>query len=298
MQERTVRQNYNPGDFTQRTNSAKRLIIPPGNWEAADPFLLMVEDFFHVPEGFPDHPHRGIETVTFVLGGELRHADNRGNSGVLGATDVQWMTAGGGIIHAELPHQESTVHSLQLWLNMPSDRKLIEPGYQDLHGADSLVANDDGVSVRVLSGNVDGVEAATVNVVPVLYLEVSMQAGKRVALPVPAAYNGFVHVLEGSVQAGAGLAQGSSGDVLWLDYPEHEGGDSSLTISALTEARLLVVTGRPIREPVVAYGPFVMNSAQEIRDAFDDYHAGRFGGPTAAALEADEAAAEAAESTP
>jgi len=296
MYERTVRQNYYPGDFTQRPNSAKRLIIPPGNWEAADPFLLMVEDFFHTPEGFPDHPHRGIETVTFVLGGELRHADNRGNSGVLGATDVQWMTAGGGIVHAELPHQDSTVHSLQLWLNMPSDRKMIEPGYQDLHGADSTIASDDGVTVRVLSGSVDGVEASTVNVVPVLYLEVEMETGKRVTLPVPAAYNGFVHILEGAVQAGADSVQGNSGDVLWLDYPEHDSGESTLTIAAQTRARLLVVTGRPIREEVVAYGPFVMNSAQEIRDAFEDYHAGRFGGPTPAALEAEEAAAETAES--
>ena len=297
MQERTVRQNYNPGEFTRRPNSAKRLIIPPGNWEAADPFLLMVEDFFHTPEGFPDHPHRGIETVTFVLGGELRHADNRGNSGVLGATDVQWMTAGGGIIHAELPHQDSTVHSLQLWLNMPSERKLIEPGYQDLHGVDSVVANDDGVSVRVLSGSIDGVEASTINVVPVLYLEASMEAGKRVRLPLPASYNGFVHVLEGSVQIGADSQPGSRGDVLWLDYPERGSGESTLTIASLTRSRLLVVTGEPIREPVVAYGPFVMNSAQEIRDAFNDYHAGRFGGPTPAGLEAAEAAAEAAQTT-
>jgi hypothetical protein len=297
MQERTVRQNYNPGEFTRRPNSAKRLIIPPGNWEAADPFLLMVEDFFHTPEGFPDHPHRGIETVTFVLGGELRHADNRGNSGVLGATDVQWMTAGGGIIHAELPHQNSTVHSLQLWLNMPSERKLIEPGYQDLHGVDSVVANDDGVSVRVLSGSIDGVEASTINVVPVLYLEASMEAGKRVRLPLPASYNGFVHVLEGSVQIGADSQPGGSGDVLWLDYPERGSGESTLTIASLTRSRLLVVTGEPIREPVVAYGPFVMNSAQEIRDAFNDYHAGRFGGPTPAGLEAAEAAAEAAQTT-
>jgi hypothetical protein len=255
----------------------------------------MAEDFFHTPEGFPDHPHRGIETVTFVLGGELRHADNRGNSGVLGETDVQWMTAGGGIIHAELPHQESTVHSLQLWLNMPSGRKMIEPGYQDLHGADAVIASDDGVSIRVLSGRVDGVEASTINVVPVLYLEVAMEAGKRVTLPVPAAFNGFVHVIEGSIQAGQEGQQGNSGDVLWLDYPEHESGESTLTIAALTRSRLLVVTGEPIREPVIAYGPFVMNSAQEIRDAFDDYQAGRFGGPTPAAIEAEAAAAEAAE---
>jgi quercetin 2,3-dioxygenase len=297
MQERTVRQNYSPGEFARTSDTAKRLIIPPGNWEAADPFLLMVEDFFHTPAGFPDHPHRGIETVTFVLGGELRHADNRGNSGVLGETDVQWMTAGSGIIHAELPHQESTVHSLQLWLNMPSDRKMMPSGYQDLHGAESVIAADDGVSVRVLSGNVDGVEASTINVVPVLYLEVTMQAGKRVKLPIPASYNGFVHVLEGSIEAGADAEQGKTGDVLWLDYPETESGDSRLTIAALTRSRFLLVTGRPIREPVVAYGPFVMNSAQDIREAFEDYQAGRFGGPTPAGIEAEETATAAAETS-
>jgi quercetin 2,3-dioxygenase len=295
MQERTVRQNYSPGEFTQTEDTAKRLIIPPGNWEAADPFLLMVEDFFHTPAGFPDHPHRGIETVTFVLGGELRHADNRGNSGVLSETDVQWMTAGSGIIHAELPYQESTVHSLQLWLNMPSGRKMMPSGYQDLHGAESVIADDDGVSVRVLSGSVDGLEASTINVVPVLYLEVTMQAGKRVKLPIPASYNGFVHVLEGSIVAGAEAQQGNTGDVLWLDYPEAESGDSTLTITAQTRSRFLLVTGQPIREPVVAYGPFVMNSSQEIRQAFEDYHAGRFGGPTPAGIEAEDAAAAAAE---
>ena len=297
MQERTVRQNYSPGEFARTADTAKRLIIPPGNWEAADPFLLMVEDFFHTPAGFPDHPHRGIETVTFVLGGELRHADNRGNSGVLGETDVQWMTAGSGIIHAELPHQESTVHSLQLWLNMPSGRKMMPSGYQDLHGSESVIADDDGVSIRVLSGNVDGFRASTINIVPVLYLEVTMQAGKRVKLPVPASYNGFVHVLEGSIEAGVDAEEGNTGDVLWLDYPEVESGESTLTVAALTRSRFLLVTGQPIREPVVAYGPFVMNSGQEIRQAFEDYHAGRFGGPTPAGIEAEQAAAAAAETS-
>lgn len=290
MKQRTIRQNYSPGEYSRRPNSAKRLIIPPGNWEAADPFLLMVEDFFHQPEGFPDHPHRGIETVTFVLGGELRHADNRGNSGVLGVSDVQWMTAGGGIIHAELPWQDSTVHSLQLWLNMPSRHKMIPSSYQDLHAADSVIANDDGVTIRVLSGSVDGVEASTINVVPVLYLEVTLEAGKQVSLPIPASYNGFVHVLEGSILAGPERVPGTSGDALWLDYPEVESGDSVLSVEAQTRSRLLVVTGRPIDEPVVAYGPFVMNSAVEIQQAFEDYQAGRFGGPTPAALEAAEAA--------
>jgi redox-sensitive bicupin YhaK (pirin superfamily) len=222
MQQRTIRQVYDPGDLTRRPNSAKRLLIPPGNWQAADPFLVLVEDYFHAPEGFPDHPHRGIETVTFVLDGELRHADNRGNSGVLGRSDVQWMTAGGGIIHAELPWQDSTVHSLQLWLNLPAERKMVPSYYQDLRGAESVIADDDGFCVRVISGNLDGVEASTENIVPVLYLDVSLRAGKRVTLPVPSSHNGFVHLLQGIAVFGSERSPGRAGEVLWLDYPAHD----------------------------------------------------------------------------
>src|SRR3982750_4450536 len=114
------------------TGMVNRPLVAPGYWADYDPFLLLMEDWMREPGGFPDHPHRGIETVTLVLDGELRHADNRGNSGVLGADDVQWMTAGRGIIHAELPHQDSVSHTLQLWLNLPAAKKMVESHYQDL----------------------------------------------------------------------------------------------------------------------------------------------------------------------
>jgi len=288
--QRTIRHVYTPASFARQANTTNRILIEPGRWEDYDPFLILVEDKFQKPGGFPDHPHRGIETVTFVLDGELRHADNRGNSGVLGEGDVQWMTAGGGIIHAELPHEESTVHSLQLWLNLPASKKMTESGYQDLRGAESVVTSDDGVSVRVVSGAFEGVEAATQNIVPVRYLEVTVQPGKANVLPVPAAHNGFIHMIEGSARFGVENRIVRTSEVAWLDYPKQDDGMSSLWFESAEGARFLLVTGLPVREPVVAYGPFVMNTEDEIRQAYTDYHAGRFGGPTPAGLEALERA--------
>src|SRR5688572_30283903 len=285
MHQRYVRQVFKPGAFNHRPNHANRMLIPPGNWEAADPFLVLVEDQFHAPSGFPDHPHRGIETVTLVLDGHLRHADNRGNAGVLAHDDVQWMTAGGGISHAELPWQKYEAHTLQLWLNLPSAQKMVPSGYQDLPAAERTVLNDDGIDVRVISGGFENAMATTQNIVPVQYLDVTARAGKTATLPVPASHNGFVHVVEGSVLIGAERTPAGAGDVAWLDYPEVESGVASLTVEAQTDARFLVVTGQPVREPVVAYGPFVMCTTDEIRQAYADYEAGRFGGPTPAALE-------------
>jgi redox-sensitive bicupin YhaK (pirin superfamily) len=227
--------------------------------------------------------------VTFVLDGHLRHADNRGNSGVLVEGDVQWMTAGGGIIHAELPWQEHTAHTLQLWLNLPSHKKMTPSHYQDLRGMESVVARDDGVDVRVISGRFDGVEAATENIVPVSYLDVRMAAGKATSLPIPASYNGFLLVVEGVVEVGPERTAARPGDVVWLDYPAAESGDSLLTVRSDIDARYLVITGRPVREKVIAQGPFVMNTSEEIFRAYSDYRAGRFGGPTPAAMELMEA---------
>src|SRR6478609_5906214 len=139
MAQRTIREVVTPAPRRPISEGmANRILIEPGSWADYDPFLVLVEDWMREPSGFPDHPHRGIETVTLVLDGELRHADNRGNSGVLGHDDVQWMTAGGGIIHAELPWQKSEAHTLQLWLNMPGKHKMMPSGYQDLPGSGAI----------------------------------------------------------------------------------------------------------------------------------------------------------------
>lgn len=261
-----------------------RPLIAPGHWADFDPFLLLMEDWMREPGGFPDHPHRGIETVTLVLDGELWHADNRGNSGILSTDDVQWMTAGKGIIHAELPNEQSTSHTLQLWLNMRSDHKMVESNYQDLLASNALRLEDDRALIRILSGSVEGVEAATRNHTPVLYLDVSIPPSGRASLAIPASHNGFALVLEGSARFGPDRVPALKDQVLWLDYPTASSGESALEIEAETPTRVLVVTGEPIKEPVTAYGPFVMNTQDEIIQAYRDFHSGKFGGPTPAAL--------------
>jgi redox-sensitive bicupin YhaK (pirin superfamily) len=285
MSKRTIRLVTTPSEpKAHAAGMTNRPLIAPGHWAEFDPFLLLMEDWMHEPGGFPDHPHRGIETVTLVLDGELLHADNRGNSGVLVTDDVQWMTAGRGIVHAELPNELSTSHTLQLWLNLPSDKKMVDSDYQDLLASRALKVDDDRATIRLLSGAVEGVEAATRNHTPVQYLDVRLAAGGRASVPIPAAHNGFIYVVEGSARFGSDRVPGSVGNVLWLDYPTATHGASALEVVGEAPSRFLVVTGTPIREPVVAYGPFVMNTEAEILQAYRDFHSGKFGGPTPAAL--------------
>ncbi len=277
MAQRTIRQVVTPAPRRPISEGmANRILIEPGNWADYDPFLVLVEDWMREPGGFPDHPHRGIETVTLVLDGELHHADNRGNSGVLAQDDVQWMTAGKGIIHAELPNEDKASHTLQLWLNLPAAAKMVESAYQDLLAERALRVDEAGANLRLLSGTVEGIAAPAQTQTPVQYLDLRLNAGARIDLPVPASHNGFVLVVEGAVKVGADRVQGSEGQVLWLHYPLAPRGDArldSLRIEAEVPARVLAVSGEPIGERVVAYGPFVMNSEED---------RGLFGGPTPA----------------
>jgi redox-sensitive bicupin YhaK (pirin superfamily) len=286
MAKRTIRLVTTPlAPREHAPGMVNRPLIAPGNWADFDPFLLLMEDWMHEPGGFPDHPHRGIETVTLVLDGELFHADNRGNSGVLGADDVQWMTAGRGIIHAELPNADRSSHTLQLWLNLPAERKMVESDYQDLVADRSIRVDDDRASIRLVSGGLEGVVAPTRNHTPVQYLDMQLDAGARTTVSIPAEHNGFIYMIEGTSRFGSPSETGTTEQVLWLDYPAASArGLSTLEIVAEAPSRFLVVTGTPLRERVVAYGPFVMNSEAEIMQAYRDFHSGLFGGPTPAAL--------------
>jgi redox-sensitive bicupin YhaK (pirin superfamily) len=247
-----------------------------GDWAAVDPFLALMEDWF--PRGvFGKHPHRGIETVTYVIDGRIDHYDNQGHEGAILPGDAQWMTAGRGLIHNEIPAEGDTVHSLQLWVNLPAAEKMTAPRYQDLVGEDMPARREPGAEIRVFSGASGGVSAATKNYVPVTMVEFRLDAGASVRQDLPADYNALIVVLEGDGRLGAERTEVKPGDVAWLTRGE----DAALSEVQLAAGdkplRALLYAGRPLHEPVVARGPFVMNSEAEIEQAFADYRAGRFG---------------------
>lgn len=261
----------NPG---RGSHIRQGFVLEPGRWEEFDPFLMMAEDWFQRGT-FDDHPHRGIETVTFVLEGHLEHRDNHGGKGLLGPGDVQWMTAGRGIVHAEEPVPGETVHSLQLWLNLPRARKMAEPRYQDLSGDQVPVRRADRALVRVFSGSSGNVAANTLNHTPVTAVELVIDAGGSATQDLPGSYNGFLYVLEGSGVFGAEETRAEQGQVLWLGSA-NGAPQSDISIRAERPLRALLIAGEPLREPVAAYGPFVMNTMEEIKQAFADYQAGKF----------------------
>lgn len=243
-----------------------------------DPFLMM--DEFGSEEaadyigGFPSHPHRGFQTVTYMLEGRMRHGDNQGNTGLLGPGSVQWMTAGRGIVHSEMPEQDhGRMRGFQLWVNLPSTEKMGAPGYQDIAPERvPIVKRDDGASVRVLAGEYAGETGpATAQSTEPLYLDVRLPAHSSVRIPVTSGHNAFVYAFEGRVEVGADRKELVRGDLGVLTAQ----GEVVLR-AAEVPTSAIVVAGRPIGEPVVKYGPFVMNTRAEIVQAVEDYNAGRF----------------------
>lgn len=241
-----------------------------------DPFLLLdhirSDDPREYIGGFPSHPHRGFETVTYLLAGRVRHEDSAGHAGVIEPGGVQWMTAGRGVVHSEMPEQENgLLAGFQLWVNLPAAHKLMPPRYQEFDRRQvPEEARGDGTRVRVVAGATAGGTAGPVRelVTPALFLDVSLEAGGRLEEPLPGDWNAFVYVIEGSVAiAGTAVAAGSLAVL-------GEGGRAALEAAAAS--RLLLVAGRPIGEPVARMGPFVMNTEAELRQAFRDFQAGRF----------------------
>lgn len=273
-----------------------------GNTSDFDPFLLLDDFRNEVPEdylaGFPWHPHRGIETVTYVLGGTVEHGDSLGNHGVIGAGDVQWMTAGSGIIHQEMPkgNEAGQMHGFQLWVNLPASLKMTPPRYQEVGAADiPNVTDDDGTRVRVIcgsfwgkSGPVDGVASDPT------YLDVSVPAGKRKALPVETTRHTFAYVFagEGKFCNASGPLAVPTEPVGWWDTtpPVHadnrslvlfDRGDQVEVQAGEDGIRFLLVSGKPLHEPVAWYGPIVMNTQEQLRQAFEELQQGTFLGTAA-----------------
>ncbi len=239
-----------------------------------DPFLLLDEFKSDVPDdyiaGFPDHPHRGFETVTYMLAGVMQHRDSLGNAGLLSPGGLQWMTAGKGIIHSEMPRQvDGLLWGFQLWVNLPADQKMSAPRYQDIPPQDiPILTLADGTVLRVIAGRLGELRGPVEGVsVDPLYLDIQLPAGKGLNQEVPAGHRGMVYVYAGEGHFGEDevvLHAGQLGVV----------GGTGKTLAILAGAsglRLLLIAGKPIGEPVARYGPFVMNTSEEIRQAVDDF---------------------------
>jgi quercetin 2,3-dioxygenase len=243
-----------------------------------DPFLLFDEFRSDTPNdylgGFPDHPHRGFETVTYMLAGRMRHADNKGNKGLLTPGSVQWMTAGSGLVHSEMPEQvNGLLWGFQLWVNLPAADKMTTPRYQDI-APESIpeVAAGQGVRVRVLAGRFGDAEGPVQAVATQpLYLDVHLEPGARFEAKVPAEHNAFVYAYQGIARVGDDARELVRGDLAVLG----KGGEVSASAGD-APARLVLVAGKPLNEPLARYGPFVMNTREQIVQAVQDFNAGRF----------------------
>jgi len=245
-----------------------------------DPFLMLDEFGTDKPEdyiaGFPDHPHRGFETVTYMLDGRMRHRDNHGNEGVLVPGSVQWMTAGRGLVHSEMPEQEEgRMRGFQLWLNLPAREKMTAPRYQEFGPARiPTVTPTEGVRVKVIAGRVaDTPGPISQPATDPTYLDVEVLPGVTFSHPLPEGHAAFLYVFEGSVRVGAQTVKAQELAVLG------EGSEvrlEGITAGAEGGARAILVAGRPLREPVAKYGPFVMNTQQELMQAFQDFQSGKF----------------------
>jgi quercetin 2,3-dioxygenase len=252
-----------------------------------DPFLLLDEmgpkDLAPgEAKGAPDHPHRGFETVTYMLAGRMQHKDSRGHAGKLTPGDVQWMTAGAGVVHSEMPEREFSqsggrLHGFQLWVNLPREDKMMKPRYQEIPAQEipNAQSEDALVTVKVLAGESLGARAVIETRTPIIYLHFTLLPGGVVKQPVPAEYNAFAYVVSGQGLFGSDPEPASRGQMVMFTQDgemvtiDNQTGTSTLDV--------LLIAGLPLNEPIARYGPFVMNTKEEIYQAVEDYRSGRMG---------------------
>ena len=249
-----------------------------------DPFMLLDEmgPMDLAPgeaKGAPDHPHRGFETVTYLLDGRFEHKDSHGHSGKLFPGDVQWMTAGAGVIHSEMPEKEfartgGRLHGFQLWVNLPRKDKMAKPRYQDISSSKIPVAKEAGVQVKVIAGESLGAKAVIDTKTPIMYLHFTLKPGAKVKQPVPQNYNAFAYVVGGKGRFGVEDKTAQRGQMVLFGK---DGTEISIRASHDATLDVLLIAGVPLGEPVTRYGPFVMNTKEEIYQAIEDYRSGVMG---------------------
>ena len=238
-----------------------------------DPFLLLDEFGSDNPDdyiaGFPAHPHRGFETITYMLNGKWQHNDSAGNEGLLGDGSIQWMTAGRGIVHSEMPIQtDGLARGFQLWLNLPKEKKMIEPAYQDIHADQIPILKEVFGTVKIISGEYNGTIGPGKSHTPVLIMDIRLNPESEITIPIVDGWNAFGFIYEGDVKSGESLSKGQ------LAVYNTEGNINFKTNG--TQAGIYLVAGEPLNEPVARGGPFVMNTREEILKAFEDYQNGNF----------------------
>ena len=262
--------------------------FPTRSLADVDPFMLLDEmgPMDLAPgeaKGAPDHPHRGFETVTYLLEGRFEHKDSHGHSGKLAAGDVQWMTAGAGVIHSEMPEKEFSksgglLHGFQLWVNLPKRDKMIKPRYQDIKSDKIPVAKstDGQVKVKVIAGESLGKRAIIDTRTPIMFLHFTLQPGSRITQHVPQNYNAFAYIVDGEGLFGSDEMHAKKEQVVLFG---NDGNEIAIRAPDTVSSPLgvLLIAGVPLNEPIARYGPFVMNTEQEIREAIDDYRSGRMG---------------------
>jgi redox-sensitive bicupin YhaK (pirin superfamily) len=262
--------------------------FPKAAFSDFDPFLLLDEmgPMDVAPgeaKGAPDHPHRGFETVTYMLSGDMEHKDSSGHAGRLKSGDVQWMTAGAGVVHAEMPSAEfmrtgGVMHGFQLWVNLPRQDKMMKPRYQEIPSASTPKATSaDGlVSVTVIAGEAMGEKAVIETRTPIIYVHYRLEPGGVVTQQVPHDYNAFAYVVDGAGLFGAEGELGADGQMVTFS-PDGDEVRIENPADAKATLEVLVIAGAPLNEPIARYGPFVMNTEAEIHQAFEDYRRGRMG---------------------
>jgi redox-sensitive bicupin YhaK (pirin superfamily) len=279
VEQQVIGQATRDGDGVKLTR-----VLTQAHQRRLDPFLMLdnfgSDDPNDYGGGFPDHPHRGFETITYMIAGRMRHRDSAGHEGLLQNGGVQWMTAGRGVVHSEMPEQEEGVmEGFQLWLNLPSQQKLCPPGYQDIQ-SDKIPELDlpSGVKVRIISGEVCGVRGAVcrpADLFPTqtLYLDIHFTKNTTFQQTLNPEHNAFIFVYRGNVKV-VSEHQETSVDLHGMAILHNEG--NGVEISASIGSQLLLISGNPLNEPIAQYGPFVMNTREELMQAVDDFKAGLF----------------------